>query len=682
MAKMGEEEVDYESDLEEEKHPLGLRRREAASDDEEVNGELELKRLGLDRRAPIHSADESDDQGGAADYDDEEEEEEPLDGGEEEDYEEDGYVVGSEGDNVEEVEGFLGQKVQNIISVRGEDGEGKGDERDMEGENFEEGIDEREGEDNVGEEGDEEGKKENEPFAVPTAGAFYMHDDRFRESSGRQNRRTYGGRKLWESTDEKKWGHDKFEEMTSLERHHDQGRRNSRGSYRGRGGKNRGPEQGYGRRSSSVALSNGDNQSQGPKSVRGRGPRKYEPNWKHSSPTSSLQNKHPVEKTSYGGSGRAITVMSNPESEQVPTARKHSSLNSASPPFYPSVSSSKDVTVTQKSNMQSGSVSRNNVQPTGTLARGKNVSDTVGIDKLCIDDRAPLTTGKALNNVPMPHVSSSSVVNNSSLRSQTRAQERAVPGSGQVGYQPIASHNQVCRTFPVVQHHAVQTGVSQGRIQSSAQALSQQSSKPSGGRSRASSPPNSAVSENSYEHGEVESNSESSKSRTALVGKGKGPLLYGGAQVVATSGGMGVVPGDQNFPARPAFFPVMQIGGQHPGGMGVPALGMAFPGYVAQHQHGSGNSEMAWLPILTGAAGALGAAYCNPYLTVDGSSYHALPAGQASSMSSSSKETNTSRSNNDLKPSKRPEAVGDEYGQRQKPRRYSEMDFKQPSTST
>ena len=34
----------------------------------------------------------------------------------------------------------------------------------------------------------EEGKKENEPFAVPTAGAFYMHDDRFRESSGGRHR--------------------------------------------------------------------------------------------------------------------------------------------------------------------------------------------------------------------------------------------------------------------------------------------------------------------------------------------------------------------------------------------------------------------------------------------------------------------------------------------------------------
>lgn len=39
---------------------------------------------------------------------------------------------------------------------------------------------------------------------------------------------------------------------------------------------------------------------------------------------------------------------------------------------------------------------------------------------------------------------------------------------------------------------------------------------------------------------------------------------------------------------------VMQFGGQHPGGVGVPAVGMAFPGYVAQPQLGLGNSEMTW----------------------------------------------------------------------------------------
>lgn len=36
------------------------------------------------------------------------------------------------------------------------------------------------------------------------------------------SRRTHGGRKLWESKDERKWGHDKFEEITLQERHYEE----------------------------------------------------------------------------------------------------------------------------------------------------------------------------------------------------------------------------------------------------------------------------------------------------------------------------------------------------------------------------------------------------------------------------------------------------------------------------
>lgn len=39
--------------------------------------------------------------------------------------------------------------------------------------------------------------------------------------------------------------------------------------------------------------------------------------------------------------------------------------------------------------------------------------------------------------------------------------------------------------------------------------------------------------------------------------------------------------------------------------------------------------------MLTGAAGALGAAYCSPYLTAVDGAYHARPGGQTSAMGSS-----------------------------------------------
>lgn len=43
---------------------------------------------------------------------------------------------------------------------------------------------------------------------------------------------------------------------------------------------------------------------------------------------------------------------------------------------------------------------------------------------------------------------------------------------------------------------------------------------------------------------------------------------------------------------------------------------------------------MIRLPVLTGAAGALGATFCPPYIPVDGA-YHARSSGQTSSTGSS-----------------------------------------------
>lgn len=677
MTKVGEEEIVYESDPEEEKRLLVRRRREAASDDEEGEGEEKPRNS---RRAPIHS-DESDGQGGAADYDDDEEE--ALN--EEED--EEGVFEDEEEEEVyEEEEGKEGNK-------EGVGGSGNAGvevrEKEIEGRKEQVG-----GEEKVeGEEG-EEGKKGNQPFAVPTAGAFYMHDDRFRDSAGGRHRRTFGGRNLWESKDDKKWGHDKFEEMTLQERHYEQGRRTAKGNFRARGGKSRGPEWGHARRNRSKSFSDGNNQTQAPKVVRGRGPRKFESTFKSRRETPPVQNKQPgkpLEKRSHDSSGRILTL-SNTESDELP-ARKHSSLSSASPPFYPSGSSNKDITSSQKRDIHGASTSKNlrtpvidesfPMQQHSALVRGKNIADSVSIDKLYIDDSITPAAGKPLSNMQMPP-SGSSVVN-SITTSQSRAQGRSAAMSSQMTYQGAPQQNQINKTSPTVPIHSLQRIPAQNRIQPSPQQLVQHPSSDS----PASSPPKTALSQNSYEAVEAEAAVESSKSRNALVGKGKGIIQgngrgsfhYGGTQVVGATGNIGVGHGDQNFSGRPTFLPVMQFGGQHPGGLGVPAVGMAFPGYVAQPQLGLGNSEMTWLPVLAGAAGALGATYCSPYISVDGA-YHARPSGKTSSLGSSSKESSTNIPNNEWKNTERPEFASDEFGQRQKPRRYSEMDFKQPSTST
>ncbi|XP_057466402.1 protein MLN51 homolog isoform X1 [Actinidia eriantha] len=654
------EEVEYESDPEEAKRLLTTRRREASDDEDEREGD-ERERVS---RAGTGSDGESDGHGAPAEYDDDEEleveEEEELGEYEEEVGIEREYELREGGDGVEvkELDGEREGSVGELSEIRGVD--------------------------QVGEE-----KKVNEPFAVPTAGAFYMHDDRFRDNARGRHRRTFGGRKLWETKDEWKWGHDKFEEMTIQERHYERGTSNSRGQYRGRG-QSQGADRGY--KGNKSKAYNHNNQNHGPKSVRGRGPRRYEPSNKNNSEAPPTQHKHihrtekSIEKTLHATSGRTPKTTSNLESDPL-TARKQvsaSSLSFASPPFYPSGSSNKELTLPQKREVLGGTTNRNenlSMSRSNATMRGKNAVDSIDMENLYINNSILPIGGKPSTSLQLPPPGSSFVNNNQPL--QPRAQGRGLAPSGQMNFQPGAPLNQVSTASTPTQLHTVRRDPVQSRVQSSSQAALQQLGQRPGSGSQTSSPPKTALSINSFEPGDLESPQESIKCKTSLVGKGKGSVqgggkgsfLYGGAQIIGASGNMGSGHGDQNFAATPAFLPVMPFGGQHPGGIGVPAVGMAFPGYVAQPQLGLGNSEMTWLPVLAGAAGALGATYCSPYIAVDGA-YQPRPSGKTPSLGDSTKENNTNKPNNELKPSQRPEVSSDKFGQRQKNiRRYTEMNF-------
>ncbi|KAK6914923.1 Btz domain [Dillenia turbinata] len=653
MASGNEEEPEYESDPEEAKRSLSMRRREAASDDEEGDvDERGRDRVPVIPRAGIVSDGESDGQGAAAEYDDEEEfDGEEYQEEEEEEEEEEEVEIGGREEVEEEGEEAREDAVQEREHYQ-DTAASVGESNEVRGSGGDEQVEE---------------KKDNEPYAVPTAGAFYMHDDRFRDNVGGRNRRTLGGRKLWESKDDGKWGHDKFEEMKMQEKNYEEGSRNSKGHYRGRG-KNRIADRGYGRGGyRSKTYNNASNQNHVPKSVRGRGPRRYEAakNYNGTPPQTKRSGKS-LEKPSNASSGRVLAPTTNVEADPAPAKKQvfASSLSSASPPFYPSGSSNKDIS--QKRDLQAGSTNRNlrssvldesySIPQSNAMLRGKNTVDSIGIEKLHVDDSMAPLSGKPLTNLQMQ--SSSPSLINVAQPPQPRAQGRGMAVPGQMTFQPTPAHNQANKVSSSAQLHPVHRTPIPGRFQP-LQAASQQSSQRPNSGSQASSPPKAALSINSHE-AETESSSESSKSKTALVGKGKGSIegsgrgsfLYGGAQVIGATGNMAANHVDQNFPA---FLPVMQFGGQHPGGIGVPAVGMAFPGYVAQPQLGLGNSEMTWLPVLAGA-GALGATYCPPYIAVDGS-YHARPLGQASSSSSSSKDNNTNKSSNDWKPSQRPDIL-------------------------
>ncbi|KAL8242671.1 hypothetical protein R6Q59_012973 [Mikania micrantha] len=574
MADLGEED-EYESDPEQAKLSLKMQRRREASDDDD-DARVRGREMVNDSRVSDY---EYDGVGAASEYDDEELVEEV------------GGVIEGGNDRADGGRGCVDQFDDNA------DGQGE--------------------------------KKKNEPFAVPTEGAFYMHDDRFGERAGR---RALGDRKL---RDDSKWGHDKFEEMTGLDRHYDERRRGPRGRNRARG-RNQGEGRGYPKN----YKNDNNNQMNGHKSVRGRGPRRYQSSIQNTfeTPAQSRQSAKPSAKTSHASSGRASAATSTLEPAHV-TVRKNvaSNLDSASSPFYPSGSSNKETNLTQKKDAQSGSFNQGPHPPVmaenypnfqSNIPRGRNISVSVGMEKLYIDD----SISKPLINL------------------QSRSVGRGPFSFGQVAYQPVPS-----------QH------INRRNLHPSGQQFGARSA----GGSRASSPPTASGHTHGSESIDVESSTEFNDSKTVLVGKGKGK----GSIPISGMGSFSY--GDQNFSGAPTFLPVMQLAGQHPHGLGVPAVGMAFPGYVGR-PNGMGNSEMTWLPVLAGAAGALGAAGLGApyqYITMDGA-YNAHSCGQPSSIAHINKDNIMNKSSSEVKPSQKPEVEKDELRQRQnKARRYTEMKF-------
>lgn len=678
------EEVEYDSDPEDALHPSMMRRREA-SDDEDGEGsgsERESKPVGKKRHG-IRSEDELEEEGGAPGYDEEEYEEQE----EEEILEEEVEEEGMEGEDEVEV---LERAVHEGGHIR-DAGEFEGsavlpEESSLRSGGEMGGYREKN-------QGEEEEKKENEPYAVPTAGAFYMHDDRFEENGRGRHRRMPGGRRLWESKDDQAWVHDRFEEMNLQDRRYEE-RRMPRGRFRGRGGgRGRGAGRGYGRGNRPRVYYDGNsNQNRASKSVRGRGPIRYEPlsNSSEIPPNQPRQQRKTQELTSNNNTAKKFSKISDAPQEPVGPRKQAfaSSLSSASPPFYPSGSSNQDMTAIQKRDLQTGSNNKlltstvqmenffSATQP-ASLFRGKTIIDSVGFDRLHLDDSVHQVSGKAPVHTQVQPSGSSLSLSNANKSPPYKVQGRNSTTTS-IPNHPT-SFNQVARISSQNQLSVVHQKpvLSQGQpsLRISTQQLGQHHVI---GNQVASSPVGI-----SSEGEELESPSDMSKSNSTLVGKGKvvnqgagrGSFLYGGAQIIGPTGAVGLPHGDPNFAGTPALLPVMQFGGQHPGGIRVPAVGMALPGYVAQP--GFGNSEMTWVPVLAGAAGALGASYCSPYIALDGT-YYARPSEQASTSASSIKETSGAKPANASKPSQKSEIVNDEFGQRQnKPRRYSEMSFGQ-----
>jgi len=549
----------------------------------------------------------------------------------------------------------------------------------------------------AGEEGLAEGEakgegeeKEQEPFAVPTSGAFYMHDDRFQEENRGRRRRMFGGRKLWDAKDDQAWVHDRFEEMNLQDdRYEDQ--RMSRGRFRGRGGrgKARGGGRGFPRGGKTRNFhEDGNTQNHPPKVVRGRGPRRYEAVARNSREVVGSQRKQAArfrEPAPNASAARDSGQVSHAKAEAAPPKKNviNSSLNSASPPFYPSGASNQDFPVpAQRRDIQTGG--SNKVLPSsmkmddssklqsGPMVRGRTAMDYGGRDRFHADGPVRSSPGRA------PTASLNSGFTSSSANPGQSPIARASGGNSNAGISPnnqtTSSLHQMPRISTQMQSHAPVMHPKSGQMPN--QSAARVPSQPLNNRTSNSSPAAQHLPVKSTESGENGSypSQNNSKAPSAVVKAnnqetGMGSFMYGGTQVI---GAAGLSQGDQNFPGTPALLPVMQFGGQHPGGLGVPTVGMALPGYVAQQQMGMGNNEMAWLPLLAGAAGAFGGSY-PPYIALD-PSFYSRPSGQTSSPVPSRE----SSANRGSKSPPRNDIGNEELDQRQnKPRRYSEMNFSQ-----
>uniref|UniRef100_A0A0A9AUG5 Btz domain-containing protein n=1 Tax=Arundo donax TaxID=35708 RepID=A0A0A9AUG5_ARUDO len=562
-----------------------------------------------------------------------------------------------------------------------------------------------------------------------------MHDDRFQETRGRgrgRQRRMVNNRKLWNPKEEQAWVHDRFDEMNLHDFHGDNGKRKQGGCFRGRGGGPGGRPRGISRgnfrgnrsrayyhdgsnnysyvpKESHVYRDNSKNarrasyddgknrvsklshahyddvskydivpkesrtyysdprsQKNAPRVVRESGAKRYQPRWRSTTEISSLQNNKSQNEdmSSNANLGKHQPQTSNSRSEQVLQVKQTvaSTLNSASPPFYPSRSSHQELPVSQVGNGQpssnsrpfSSSIGMAHVSPTpqyGNLLRGKPFVPSVG------------------------HVEASMKgMNSPALQSSA---------SSPKGSFPVAA-NQATRDYVRPTHPIVQPSP----VQSSTQSVPGMPGLMFGARFGGSNKMPSYVQPVSTilsEDTEISSHSGSNNPNTRLKVKGqsadqgeeRASFLYGGAHILGATGAMGLTLGDQGFHGTPALLPVMQLGGQRPGGPGAPSIAMALPGFVSQQQQlGLSNSEMTWLPMLTGASGALGAPYGSPYIAVDGS-YYSRPSEQASSPVSF-REPSGSNASSSLKSQEMTEVVSDELSQRQnKPRRYSEMNFGQ-----
>lgn len=683
-----EETVDYETDSDEGTSALALRRC-VASDDEEEEDETNTA-----IRDDYYDEDSEHHEGGPP-VEEDEDEEEAEEEEEYEDAEDEGILLARKKDTSEDYDNEEGIE---DASNHAREGTRKLQDNVATGRSNEVASEE---------------KKDTEPFVVPTAGAFYMHDDRFCYNGLARPRRSAGGRRLWEAKDEKPWVHDRFEELKL----HDEGYRvqGVRGR-RGRGRQGRVPgrakDTGHARGGKGNRERSFDDslQSTQRRPGRGRGIRRAKMDEYEFKESRVMSNNFPPSST-HETTGAISTALSmqNPASSQLITKPQDvtskkptisSMLKVSSPPFFPTGAALQNLS---------------GIAP-GTSKALEEKSAETDVGRLATNSRSgmerektgfgPASAMRPPSNpefgAGLTHVSNSGnvEVHRSMVRgSSTLQQQLMKTGSGAVSEQRIArtevTVHMVDQSLPSQASSRGATSATEAlRVQPAPTSLSQQAGRggPLATQSmRLQQPPPQqmqAINQTQLASGQsvqlqalvspvlypAKPAAMDGKAAPSLLGSNQGNGTVGrGTQALTMQGGRGSVAYGSSTLTN-GLRGVVQFSGQQQAGLGVPTVGVALPGYASQPQFNFPNTspEVTWIPILAGG-GSLGSNYNPPYIAVDGGSsamYYTQQASQAPAAFPPSLG-DLSSSKTAVKTPTRTES--DDLGQQR--RRYSQMTF-------
>ncbi|XP_044976907.1 protein MLN51 homolog isoform X3 [Hordeum vulgare subsp. vulgare] len=559
------------------------------------------------------------------------------------------------------------------------------------------------------EEEDKESKG-SEPHAVPRTGAFYMHDDRFQNkenrSPGRQ-RDFFGGQKLWNSEDDSVWLHDRFDEINTHYVQHDSTRRPGSPFRAWAGGKtydvNHGYLQGtksafyyhdygadykYGstnnynrfpeetntsyysannyrsvprkshlyydeknfynaRAESRICYVNAKGYNNAPNVNRGKPSRPYQPHWKNTFETSSVQNNRTYSR-SQNEEGCSDTGVGKNSHRTLSLQNEQEFPSKQEFPFIERRKSRPDIL----SKLFSSSIrmAHSSLKPQSR--------PSFGVKAFAPSGEHGNTAGSLSMIKGMPDLGSrSSLSTSNSQYSKSRDQGSGLNIGGPTKNN-LSSTSQATRSYTEFSNAVYQQRSVQQPLLLTPSESTQIFHQNIASTSKIQSHP-----QNTLTNPPPGSNKSLAPS-VIIAQNDKAEAVSGscpcGDHALDVTGAKGLTLG------TPAVLSVMKFSGQHPRGPDIPCTGMDVPGLlVHQSSDISELSQITWLQTLSGATGVLGETYDPSYI---GSHY---PQPSAFPRNRCVTEVPVLLNSPEI-----PEVVGHELGQRKnKLLRYSEMNF-------